>query len=327
MAEDKEKAVQAAMTNLEKQYSKGVVMRGDSAPLEISAIPTGSIALDRAIGVGGIPRGRITEIVGKESSGKSTVLQHIIAEAQRMGEIAVIIDAEHSLDEKYATACGVDIGRLLICQPEFGEQALDVAESLIRSEGVGVICVDSVAALVPLSELEGEMSDQQVGAQARLLGKAMRKLAGITAKSKTALVFSNQIRVNVGQFAPHGAVPETTPGGLALKFFASVRLDIRKIEDIKDGKENVGIRSRVRVKKNKVAPPLKEAMIDILYGVGICKESGIIDVGADLGILKRTGAWYTYQDQKWQGKDAAKLFLRNNPELLAEIEKEIRSAA
>jgi recombination protein RecA len=323
---EKEDSVRQAIAALEKQYEKGVVFWMTDAPLKIDAIPTGSLSLDRCIGIGGIPRGRISEVVGPESAGKSTLVQHIIAEAQKMGELCVLIDAEHSLDRKYAEACGVQVDKLIVCQPDYGEQGLDVCEALIRSGGVGLVAVDSVAALVPRAELEGEMGDQQMGLQARLMGKALRKLGGVVHSSNTALLFTNQIREAIGKFSPHGT-PETTPGGRALKHAASLRMDIRRIEEIKDGKEVIGITSRVRIKKNKCAPPLKECTFDILYGHGIEKIGGVLDIAIETGVVKRGGSWLTFGETRWQGRDAAKLFLRENPELLAGIEAEVRKVA
>jgi recombination protein RecA len=326
VAEDKEKVVQASIAELEKQFDKGVVFKGSDAPLKVDAIPTGSIALDKALGIGGIPRGRITVITGRESAGKTSLVKHIIAEAQAMGEMCAFIDAEHSFDRPYAESIGVNVADLLISQPDYGEQAIDVAEGLIRSGGIGVVVIDSVAALVTQAEVEGDMTDQQMGALARLMSKAFKKLGGPVLKTKTALLLTDQLREKIGGFSPTGQAPEVMPGGRAMKYYPSVILDMRRVEDLKEGKELIGIRTRVKVSKSKVAPPFKEAMLDIYYGQGICKVSGMLDVAVDMNIVKRTGAWYTYQDQKWQGKDAAKLFLKNNPELLAEIEREIRSA-
>lgn len=324
--DDKRDAVKAAIAECEKQYGKGILFTGTSAPLDIEAIPTGSIALDRAIGVGGIPRGRLTVIAGRESAGKSSLVQHIIAEAQKMGEIAALIDAEHSLDRTYAIACGIDMNALIVCQPDYGEQALDVAESLIRSGGVGVLAIDSVAALLPRSEQEGEMGDQQVGLQARLVSKACRKLGSIVAKSKTALVLTNQLRENIGAYSPTGRTPEVMPGGRALKYYSSVILDMRRVEDLKDGKEAVGLRTKVRVSKNKVASPFKEVLMDIVWGEGIDKATALLDVGVDIGVINKGGSWLTWQDYKWQGRDSARLALRNNPELMAVLDGAVRKA-
>lgn len=314
-------ALDKAMQQLEKDFSAGVVFMGDSKPLKVDAIPTGSIALDNAIGIGGVPRGRITEAYGREQSGKSTLVYHVISEAQKMGLLGAIIDAEHALDRKYAEAIGVDFNKLILCQPDYGEQGLDVAEALVRSGEVGVLAIDSVAALVPRAELEGSHEDQQVGLQARMLGKALRKLAGVTAKSNTALILVNQLRLKVGVMYGN---PETTPGGLALKYYASVRLDMRKSEDIKDGKECVGIIAKVKVVKDKVAPPLKEVFIPIYYGEGFCKASGLIDAGIEAGLIRKGGAWLTYGDIRWQGRDAARTALRSDIELMAKLDRDVR---
>lgn len=313
------------LADLEKTHGAGVVMMGKSAPLKIDAVSTGSIALDLAIGIGGVPRGRITELVGPESVGKGTVAQHIVAEAQAKGGICAWIDAEHSLDRKYAEACGVNVDDLIICQPDYGEQGLDVAEALIRSEQVAVVIVDSVAALTPRAELEGTMEDMQVGALARLMGKGLRKLAGATSKSNTALVFTNQIREAVGKFSPHGT-PETTPGGRALKHAASVRIDIRRVEEIKDGKEVVGIVSRCRIKKNKVAPPLKECQIEIYYGHGIDKAASLVSAAVETGVIKKGGSWLTFGETRWHGMDEAKRVISADPELLEQIDDAVRNA-
>ncbi len=323
--DDKEEAVREAIQKLEKAYGKGVVLRMDDAPLKIEAIPTGSIALDRATGIGGVPRGRITEIYGRPGTGKSSLIQHIIAEAQGTGEVCALIDAEHSLDAKYAQACGVQMDRLYICQPDDGEQGLEVAEGLIRSGGVAVVAVDSVASMVPRAELEGEMSDQQMGLQARLMGKALRKLGGLVCKSGVALCFTNQLREKIGGYSPTGQAVEITPGGRALGFHASLRLHMKKVEDIKDGRETIGVRTKAVVAKNKCAPPLKEAILDILYGLGICKATGLLDVGVEVGTIKKSGAFYTFQETRWHGRDSAILALRNDAELMAAIDKEIRA--
>lgn len=312
-----------AMATLEKDFGPGVIFMGNSKALKVDAIPTGSINLDNAIGVGGIPRGRITEAYGKEQSGKSTLVYHVIAEAQKIGLMGAIIDAEHALDRKYAEAIGVDFDKLILCQPDWGEQGLDVAEALIRSGDVGVVAIDSVAALVPRAELEGSMEDQQMGLQARMLGKALRKLAGVTSKSNTALIMVNQLRLKVGVVYGN---PEVTPGGMALKYYSSVRLDMRKSEDLKDGKENVGIVTKIKVVKDKVAPPLKEVLVPIYYGEGFCKASGLIDLGVDAGIIKKSGAWLTFRDLRWQGRDSARFALRSDADLMAELDREIRSA-
>jgi len=327
MAVDKEKlqAFEVAKSFIEKKFGKGAVMPLRSAGhVKVETIHTGSYALDKAIGVGGIPKGRITEIFGPESSGKTTLALHIIAEAQKKGGIAVFIDAEHALDPKYAEKIGVDVENLYISQPDYGEQALEIAETLIRSGAVDVVVVDSVAALVPKDELEGNIGEAHVGKQARLMSQALRKLKGEVNKSKTALIFINQIREKIGVMYGN---PETTPGGRALKFFADLRLDIRKIGEIKEGGEKKGNRVRVRVVKNKLAPPFQEAEFEIYYGEGICKLCDIIDVAADLGILTKSGPWYSYGDKKiGQGKEQVKKFLLENPKILYDIEQKIKEA-
>jgi recombination protein RecA len=319
---DRDKALDVALANIEKQFGKGSLMRlGDEAAVPIAAIPTGSIALDVALGIGGIPRGRVTEIYGPESSGKTTVALHIVAEAQRAGGTAAFIDAEHALDPTYAQALGVDINELLVSQPDNGEQALEIADMLIRSNAVDVIVVDSVAALTPRAEIEGEMGDSHVGLQARLMSQALRKIAGSLHRSNTSAVFINQLREKIGVMF---GSPETTPGGRALKFYSSVRLDVRRIETLKDGTDAVGNRVRVKVVKNKVAPPFRQAEFDILYGVGISKEGSLIDFGVEEGIVRKAGAWYTYEgDQLGQGKENARTFLREHPEVALEIERRI----
>jgi recombination protein RecA len=319
---DRDKALDVALANIEKQFGKGSLMRlGDEAAVPIASIPTGSIALDVALGIGGIPRGRVTEIYGPESSGKTTVALHIVAEAQRAGGTAAFIDAEHALDPTYAQALGVDINELLVSQPDNGEQALEIADMLIRSNAVDVIVIDSVAALTPRAEIEGEMGDSHVGLQARLMSQALRKIAGSLHRSHTSAIFINQLREKIGVMF---GSPETTPGGRALKFYSSVRLDVRRIETLKDGTDAVGNRVRVKVVKNKVAPPFRQAEFDILYGVGISKEGSLIDLGVEEGIVRKAGAWYTYEgDQLGQGKENARTYLREHPEVALEIERRI----
>ena len=319
---DRDKALDVALANIEKQFGKGSLMRlGDEAAVPIAAIPTGSIALDVALGIGGIPRGRVTEIYGPESSGKTTVALHIVAEAQRAGGTAAFIDAEHALDPTYAQALGVDINELLVSQPDNGEQALEIADMLIRSNAIDVVVVDSVAALTPRAEIEGEMGDSHVGLQARLMSQALRKIAGSLHRSNTSAIFINQLREKIGVMF---GSPETTPGGRALKFYSSVRLDVRRIETLKDGTDAVGNRVRVKVVKNKVAPPFRQAEFDILYGVGISKEGSLIDLGVEEGIVRKAGAWYTYEgDQLGQGKENARTFLREHPDVALDIERRI----
>jgi recombination protein RecA len=318
------KAVDAAILTIEKQFGTGSIMKlGSAQRQQVDFIPTGSIALDLALGVGGIPRGRITEIFGPESSGKTTVCQHVIAEAQAKGGVAAFIDVEHALDPGYARACGVNVDELLVSQPDTGEQALEITETLIRSGGIDVVVVDSVAALVPRAEIEGEMGDSFVGIQARLMSQALRKLTGAVSRSNTALVFTNQLREKIGVMFGN---PETTPGGRALKFYASVRLDIRRIETIKNGTESVGNRVRVKVVKNKVAPPFRVAEFDVMYGEGVSKEGGLLDVGVAMGVVDKTGAWFTYAETRLgQGREAAKDFLKQDPALATEIEGKIRT--
>jgi recombination protein RecA len=320
---ERTKAVDAAILAIEKQFGRGSIMKlGSKERQAVDFIPTGSIALDLALGVGGIPRGRITEIFGPESSGKTTLCQHVLAEAQRKGGVVAFIDVEHALDPGYARACGVNVDELLVSQPDTGEDALQITETLIRSGGVDCVVVDSVAALVPKAEIEGEMGDSFVGIQARLMSQALRKLAGVVSRSNTALVFTNQLREKIGVMFGN---PEVTPGGRALKFYASVRLDIRRIETIKAGTDSVGNRARVKVVKNKVAPPFRVAEFDIMFGQGISKEGGLLDVGVAMSIVTKTGAWFTFGDTRLgQGREAAKEFLRNNPDIAAEIEKQIR---
>ncbi len=324
--DDKQKALDRAILSIEKQYGKGSIMKlGETGTrLNIETIPTGSLSLDIALGVGGIPRGRVVEIYGPESSGKTTLALHIMAEAQRLGGIAAMIDAEHALDPSYARKLGVDIDNLLISQPDHGEQALEIAEHLVRSGAVDVVVVDSVAALVPRAEIEGEMGDTHVGLQARLMSQALRKLTGAIGKSNCTVIFTNQLREKVGIMFGN---PEVTPGGRALKFYASVRLDIRRIETLKQGTEMVGNRTRVRVLKNKVAPPFKEALFDIMYNEGISRHGDILDLGVDLDVVNKSGAWYSYGDLRLgQGRENAKDFLRENPELTDELEEIIRRA-
>ena len=320
---EKKKALEMALGQIEKQFGKGAVMKlGESTHLNIETIPTGAIGLDIALGVGGVPRGRIVEIFGPESSGKTTVALHIIAEAQKAGGDAAFIDAEHALDPIYAKNLGVDIDNLIVSQPDTGEQALEIAEALVRSGAIDVIVIDSVAALVPKAEIDGEMGDAHVGLQARLMSQALRKLAGVINKSKTTAIFINQLREKVGIMFGN---PETTPGGRALKFYATVRLDVRRIESLKQGTEFIGNRTKVKVVKNKVAPPFKEAEFDIMYGKGISKEGSILDVGVSLDIINKSGAWFSYNGQRiGQGRENVKQFLKENPEMCKEIETKIR---
>jgi len=320
---DKDKALDLALANIEKQFGKGSLMKlGDSQAVSVPAIPSGALSLDIALGVGGLPRGRVVEIFGPESSGKTTVALHAIAEAQRAGGIAAFIDAEHALDPIYAKALGVDTNELLVSQPDTGEQALEIADMLVRSAAVDIIVIDSVAALVPRAEIEGEMGDSHVGLQARLMSQALRKLSGSLKKSNTTAVFINQLREKIGVMF---GSPETTPGGRALKFYSSVRLDVRRIETLKDGTDAVGNRVRVKVVKNKVAPPFRQAEFDIIYGEGISKEGSLIDVGVEEGIVRKAGAWYTYDgEQLGQGKEKARLFLKENLDIAAEIEKKVK---
>ncbi|GAA4208701.1 recombinase RecA [Microbispora amethystogenes] len=320
---DREKALETALAQIERQFGKGSVMRlGDDARAPIEVIPTGAIALDVALGIGGFPRGRIVEVYGPESSGKTTVALHAVANAQRGGGIAAFIDAEHALDPEYAKKLGVDVDALLVSQPDTGEQALEIADMLIRSGAVDIIVIDSVAALVPKAEIEGEMGDSHVGLQARLMSQALRKIAGALNQTRTTAIFINQLREKIGVMF---GSPETTTGGKALKFYASVRLDVRRIETLKDGTEPVGNRTRVKVVKNKMAPPFRQADFDILYGMGISREGGLIDMGVEHGFVRKAGAWYTYEgDQLGQGKENARNFLKNNPDIANEIEKKIK---
>ncbi|MBM3325384.1 MAG: recombinase RecA [Calditrichaeota bacterium] len=323
---ERTRALELAMAEIEKQYGRGSVMRlGDeSMRIKVDIIPTGSLALDAALGVGGMPRGRVVEIFGPEASGKTTLALHIIANAQSQGGTAAFIDAEHALDPSYAAALGVDTANLLISQPDTGEQALDIAETLVRSGAVDVVVVDSVAALVPKVEIEGDMGDQQVGLQARLMSRALRKLTGTVSKSNTCFVFINQIRMKIGQMWGN---PETTPGGVALKFHATVRVDIRRIGSLKDGAEVIGNRTRVKIVKNKVAPPFREVEFDILYGKGISSLGEIVDLGTEAGVLKRSGTWYSYGEERLgQGRDRVITLLTENPSLREEVEGKVRQA-
>ncbi|MET8278449.1 recombinase RecA [Micromonospora taraxaci] len=319
---DREKALDLALAQIDKQFGKGSVMRlGERPVVQTAVIPTGSIALDVALGVGGLPRGRVVEIYGPESSGKTTVALHAVASAQRAGGIAAFIDAEHALDPEYAKALGVDTDAMLVSQPDTGEQALEIADMLIRSGAIDIIVIDSVAALVPRAEIEGEMGDSHVGLQARLMSQALRKITGVLSNTGTTAIFINQLREKIGVMF---GSPETTTGGRALKFYASVRLDVRRIESLKDGTDVVGNRTRVKVVKNKVAAPFKQAEFDIMYGKGISREGSLIDVGVEQAIIRKSGAWYTYDgDQLGQGKEKAREFLKENPDVAAEIEKKI----
>ncbi|MCZ7439060.1 recombinase RecA [Micromonospora sp. WMMC241] len=319
---DREKALDLALAQIDKQFGKGSVMRlGERPVIQTAVTPTGSIALDVALGVGGLPRGRVVEIYGPESSGKTTVALHAVANAQRAGGIAAFIDAEHALDPEYAKALGVDTDALLVSQPDTGEQALEITDMLVRSGAIDIIVIDSVAALVPRAEIEGEMGDSHVGLQARLMSQALRKITGILNNTGTTAIFINQLREKIGVMF---GSPETTTGGRALKFYASVRLDVRRIESLKDGTDVVGNRTRVKVVKNKVAAPFKQAEFDIMYGKGISREGSLIDVGVEQAIIRKSGAWYTYDgDQLGQGKEKAREFLRENPDVAAEVEKKI----
>ena len=321
---DRTKALDTALAQIERQFGKGAVMKmGERGTQIVEVIPTGSISLDIALGIGGLPRGRIVEIYGPESSGKTTLALHAIANAQRAGGIAAFIDAEHAFDAEYAKKLGVDIDALLVSQPDTGEQALEIMDMLIRSGALDIVVVDSVAALVPRAEIEGEMGDSHMGLQARLMSQALRKITGALHQSKTTAIFINQLREKIGVFF---GSPETTTGGKALKFYASIRLDIRRTETLKDGQEAVGNRTRVKVVKNKMAPPFKQAEFDILYGVGISREGSLLDIGVDIGIVKKSGAWYTYEgDQLGQGKENSRNFLLDNPDLANDIENRIRA--
>jgi recombination protein RecA len=323
MGEDKKKALNLAIAQIEKNCGKGSIMKmGSSARVKIDAIPTGAINLDAAIGVGGIPRGRVTEIYGPESSGKTTLCLHVVANAQKAGGIAAYIDAEHALDTDYAQKLGVDIDSLLVSQPDTGEQAMEICEILVRSGAVDVVVIDSVAALVPRAEIEGDMGDSHVGLQARLMSQALRKLTGAIARSKTSVIFINQLREKIGVMF---GSPETTTGGKALKFYASVRLDIRRIGQVKDKEEVTGSHVRVKVVKNKVAPPFKQAEFDIMYSEGISHASLVLDIAAESGIIDKSGAWYSYGPQRiGQGRENAKMYLKDNPALLAEVEEKVK---
>jgi len=322
--DDRAKALDAALGQIEKQFGKGSIMRmGENLHMNIESIPTGALALDLALGIGGLPRGRVVEIYGPESSGKSTLAMHVVAEAQRNGGVCAYIDAEHAMDPIYARAIGVNVDDLLISQPDTGEQALEITDMLIRSGALDVIIIDSVAALTPRAEIEGDMGDTHVGLQARLMSQALRKLTGGLSKSNTVAVFINQLREKIGVI--YGS-PEVTPGGRALKFYSSVRLDIRRIESIKDGTDVVGNRTRVKVVKNKCAAPFKQAEFDIMYGQGISREGSVLDVAVELGLVKKAGAWFTYEgEQMGQGRENVKTFLRENPQTMAEIDGRVRA--
>lgn len=324
---ERDRAIDVAMSQIERQFGKGSIMKlGDaSSRVAIESIPTGSIALDLALGVGGLPRGRITEIYGPESSGKTTICLHVIAEAQRLGGVAAFVDAEHALDPLYARRCGVNLDELLVSQPDTGEQALEITETLVRSGAIDVIVVDSVAALVPRAEIDGDMGDSHVGLQARLMSQALRKLTGAISRSKTSVVFTNQLRMKIGVMFGN---PETTSGGRALKFYASCRMEVRRIEAIKSGQDVTGSRTRVKIVKNKVAPPFKQAEFDIMYNEGISKSGSVLDTATDLGIVRKSGAFfYLGEERLGQGRENAKEFLKANPDLLAELESKIREAA
>lgn len=323
---EKKRALEAAMAVIEKQFGQGAVMKlGDNKHMNVEVVSTGSIAVDFALGVGGLPRGRIIEIYGPESSGKTTVALHAIAEAQKLGGEAAFIDAEHALDPVYAKALGVDIDNLIVAQPDTGEQALEIAEALVRSGAIDIIVVDSVAALVPKAEIAGEMGDSHVGLHARLMSQALRKLSGVINKSNTIAIFINQLREKVGVMYGN---PEVTTGGRALKFYASVRMDIRKVEAIKEGTEIIGNKTRVKIVKNKVAPPFKEAEVDIIYGKGISKEGSLLDVAVNYDIVVKSGSWFSYNGQRiGQGRETVKAYLRENPDILAEIDEKVRSIA
>ncbi|CAH1197746.1 Protein RecA [Paenibacillus plantiphilus] len=322
---DRRAALEMALRQIEKQFGKGSIMKlGESAQLAVETVSSGALALDIALGIGGFPRGRIIEVYGPESSGKTTVALHAIAEVQRIGGQAAFIDAEHALDPAYASKLGVNIDELLLSQPDTGEQGLEIAEALVRSGAVDIIVIDSVAALVPKAEIEGDMGDSHVGLQARLMSQALRKLSGAISKSKTITIFINQLREKVGVMFGN---PETTPGGRALKFYSSVRLDVRRIETIKQGNDMVGNRTRIKVVKNKVAPPFKQAEIDIMYGEGISKEGSIVDIGVEMDIVQKSGAWFSYNGERLgQGRENAKQFLKDHTEISATIEKQIRDA-
>ncbi len=325
MSTDRDKALDMALGQIEKQFGKGAIMKmGDAANRKVDIISTGALSLDLALGIGGVPRGRIVEIYGPESSGKTSLSLHIVAEAQRNGGIAAFIDAEHALDPSYAKAIGVDVDELLISQPDTGEQALEIADMLIRSGALDVLVIDSVAALVPRAEIEGEMGDSHMGLQARLMSQALRKLAGNLNKSRTTAIFINQLREKIGVMF---GSPETTPGGRALKFYSSMRLDIRRIETLKDGTEGIGNRVRVKVAKNKMAPPFRTAEFDIMFGEGISREGSLLDIAVDEGVVRKSGAWFTYEDdQLGQGRENAKKFLRENPEIAMQLQAKVYEA-
>lgn len=320
---EKKKALEMALAQIEKQFGKGAVMKlGEGTHLNIEAISTGSIGLDIALGIGGVPRGRIVEIYGPESSGKTTVALHMIAEAQKAGGEAAFIDAEHALDPQYAKALGVDIDNLIVSQPDTGEQALEICEALVRSGAIDIIVIDSVAALVPKAEIDGEMGDAHVGLQARLMSQALRKLAGVISKSHTTAVFINQLREKVGVMFGN---PEVTPGGRALKFYSSVRMDVRRVDSLKKDNDIIGNRTRVKIVKNKIAPPFKQAEFDIIYGQGISKEGDLLDIAVGLDIIKKSGSWFSYQETRiGQGRENAKQFLKDNPDTMAEIEEKVK---
>ena len=326
MSNDRDKALDMALAQIDKQFGKGSIMRmGEKGTMAVEAISTGALSLDLALGIGGLPRGRVTEIYGPESSGKSTLAMHVVAEAQRNGGTCAYIDAEHAMDPVYARAIGVDVDQLLISQPDTGEQALEIADMLVRSAAIDVIVIDSVAALTPRAEIEGEMGDSHVGLQARLMSQALRKITANLNKTGTIAVFINQLREKIGVMF---GSPETTPGGRALKFYSSVRLDIRRIESLKDGAEVVGNRTRVKVVKNKVSPPFRQAEFDIMYGRGISREGTLIDMAVDLGIVTKSGAWFTYEgEQLGQGRENAKSFLTDHPEVMVEISEKVLVAA
>jgi recombination protein RecA len=326
VSNDRDKALDMALAAIDKQFGKGSIMRmGEKSSMTVETLSTGALALDLALGVGGLPRGRVVEIFGPESSGKSTLAMHVVAEAQRNGGICAYVDAEHAMDPAYARAIGVDIDQLLISQPDTGEQALEIADMLVRSGALDVVVIDSVAALTPRAEIEGDMGDTHVGLQARLMSQALRKLTANLNRSNTIMIFINQLREKIGVMF---GSPETTPGGRALKFYSSVRLDIRRIESIKDGGEVVGSRTRVKVVKNKVAPPFRQAEFDIMYGKGISREGSVLDLAVDMGIIRKSGAWFTYEgEQLGQGRENAKGFLLENPEIMVEVSEKLRVAA
>jgi recombination protein RecA len=326
MSTEKQKQIDIAISQIERQFGKGSIMRfGDGNRAQVESIPTGSIALDLALGIGGVPRGRIVEIYGPESSGKTTLALHIIAEAQKMGGLAAIVDAEHALDPLYAERLGVNLGDLLISQPDTGEQALEITETLVRSSAVDILVIDSVAALVPKAEIEGDMGDAHVGLQARLMSQALRKLTGAISRSRVCVIFINQLRMKIGVMFGN---PETTTGGNALKFYASVRMDIRRIETLKNGTDSIGSRVRVKVVKNKVAPPFRQAEFDIMYNEGISVSGSVLDVATDLGIVRKSGAWfYLDEDRLGQGRENAKEFLKNNPDMLKDLRERITRAS